>query len=158
VNTSAQNDAERSVLANGWRRAGFAFEEANLSPIETTQGELASTFRSLWATSGQGGDTWINNILGTVVPGPENGWRGSNRGGWANPEYDRLVGAFNNSLVRSDREQTIVQVAKMVTEELPVLPLFFNPAPWAWPSSVHGVRINAPSTEPTWNIHEWELK
>ena len=158
VNTSAQNDAERSVVANGWRKAGFAFEEANFSPIETTQREFSSSFRSLWATSGGGGEAWINNILSSVIPGPDNGWRGSNRGGWANPEYDRLVTAFNNSLVRSERDQAIIQVAKIVTEELPVLPLFFNPAPWAWPSSVQGVRINAPNTEPTWNIHEWEFK
>jgi peptide/nickel transport system substrate-binding protein len=158
VNTSAQNDAERSVMADGWRKAGFAFDEANFSPIETTQGELAATFRSLWATSGGGGDAWTSVLLSTVIPGPANGWRGSNRSGWANAEYDRLVNSFNNSLVRSEREQTIVQVAKIVTEQLPVLPLFFNPAPWAWPTSLQGVRINAPNTEPTWNIHEWELR
>lgn len=57
VITSAQNDAERSVLADGWRKAGFAFEEANFSPAETSQGEVASTFRSLWTTSGGGGET-----------------------------------------------------------------------------------------------------
>ena len=158
VNTSAQNDAERSVMADGWRRAGFAFDEANFSPIETTQGELAATFRSLWATSGGGGETYLNVLFSAVIPGPDNGWRGSNRSGWANPEYDRLVNTFNNSLVRTEREQAIVQAAKLVTEQLPVLPLFFNPAPWAWPASLQGMRINSPNTEPTWNVHEWELR
>jgi peptide/nickel transport system substrate-binding protein len=158
VNTSAQNDAERSVLADGWRRAGFAFEEANFTPIETTQRELSSSFRSLWATSGGGGEAWMTNILSSVIPGPDNGWRGSNRGGWANGEYDRLVHAFNSSMIVSERDQTIVLIARLVTEQLPVLPLFFNPAPWAWPASVHGVRIHSPNTEPTWNIHEWELR
>ena len=158
VITSAQNDAERSVLADGWRRAGFAFDEANFSPVETTQGELSSTFRCLWTTSGGGGETWINGPITANIPTQETNWRGSNRGGWSNPEFDRIVAAFNSTLSRSERDQLVVQAAGIVTEQLPVLPLFFNPAAWAWPSSVRGVRIEAPTTEPTWNIHEWELK
>ncbi len=158
VITSAQNDAERSVLADGWRKAGFAFEEANFSPAETSQGEVASTFRTLWTTSGNQGENFMNGLTSALVPTVENGWRGGNRGGWANTEYDRLVNTFNNTLGRPERDQIIVQAAKIVTEQLPVLPLFFNPAAWAWPASVQGVRINAPTTEPTWNIHEWEFK
>jgi peptide/nickel transport system substrate-binding protein len=158
VITSAQNDAERSVLADGWRRAGFAFDEANFTPVETTQGELSSTFRSLWTSSGAGGENWINGPITSNIPGPETNWRGGNRGGWSNPEFDRIVDTFNNTLSRSERDQLVVRAARIVTEQLPVLPLFFNPAAWAWPSSVSGVRIEAPTTEPTWNIHEWEMR
>lgn len=68
------------------------------------------------------------------------------------------MNTFNNTLARNERDQLVVQAAKIVTEQLPVLPLFFNPAAWAWPANVQGMRIIAPTTEPTWNIHEWEFK
>ena len=157
VITSAQNDSERSILADGWRRAGFAFEEGNFSPAETSQGELASTFRSFWTTSGGQGEGNLAGLTSAVIPIPQNGWRGGNRGGWSNPEYDRIVDLFNTTLGRSERDKLVVQAAKLNSEELPVLPLFFNPAAWAWPTALKGVHLVAPTTEPTWNIHTWEL-
>ena len=158
VISSAQNDAERSVLADGWRKAGFAIDEANFSPAETSQGETSSTFRTLWTSSGGQGEAFMVNPVTSLIPGPENNWRGSNRGAWSNADYDRIVNTFSNTLDRSQRDQLIVQAAKVITENLGVMPLFFNPAAWAWPSSVQGVNIIAPTTEPTWNIHEWTFK
>jgi len=48
---SAQNDAERTIIADGWRRAGLAVEENVFTPVQTSDGQALGTFRALSITS-----------------------------------------------------------------------------------------------------------
>src|SRR6185369_16464392 len=69
----------------------------------------------------------IADYTTTNIPRPENRWIGGNRGGWSSPEYDRLFEAYNTTLARSERIQHIAQMERLVSEEVPTIPLMYTP-------------------------------
>lgn len=153
---SDQNSSERAIMADSWRRSGFAFEENDFTPAQAQQGDLLGQFRSLSTTSGSQGEGSIASFASSAISRPENGWRGMNRGGWVNPEYDRLAEAFSTTLDRNQRTQRLIQAVKIWTDQLVSLPLYFNPSVLAYASNLKGVNVG-PTGEMSWNIHEWEL-
>ena len=88
---------------------------------------------------------------------PANRWSGSNRGGWTNPEFDRLAQQFNTTLDRSQRAPLIVQMAKIFSDEAAVISLYFNPTATAF---VAGIERTAalPSRTERWpgTFDEWK--
>lgn len=158
VVASPQNDAERTIMADGWRRAGFSMDEGGFSPSEVRDGQTVGTFRSLSTTSGALGAYSLAVFTTAAIPRPENRWNGQNRGGWSSPEFDRFVDGYQSTLDRTERNQQIVQATKVLSEQLGVLPLYFNPDVLAYPTGLHGVNIKSADGEVSWNIHQWEFR
>jgi ABC-type transport system substrate-binding protein len=89
---------------------------------------------------------------------PENRWQGSNRGGFANADYDRLAAAFTTALEPAERTRLLVEITKLVSEELPSISLFFSAQAWVHTSDLRGPKLVAPETNMSWNIQEWEFQ
>ena len=55
---------------------------------------------------------------------------------------------------------SLVQMLKIVSEELPSIPIYFNMAPTAYLSTLKGPTMGArvPDSRIYWDIHEWEWK
>jgi peptide/nickel transport system substrate-binding protein len=157
---SAQNDAERAIIADGWRRVGFEIEENVFTPVQTSDGQTLGTFRSLSITSAAASPEGLklDDYHSRSASRPETRWFGQNRGGWSNPEYDRVMEAWLTTLDERQRQQQAAQAAKIMTEDLGVLPLHFNPAANAYATGLQGVQLKAPDVEQTWNIYEWEYR
>ena len=103
------------------------------------------------------GEYAIQNFTSSVIPRPENRWNGGNRGGWVNPEWDRLVEEFNRTLDRGQRTQQVAQLLRIFSEELPSIPLFFRAQVLAHAANIQGPAVAAPESTYVWNIHEWSL-
>ena len=157
---SAQNDAERTIIADGWRRAGWQTEEDVFTPVQNRDGQVLGTFRSLSITSAAAQREGLNlpDFTSNSVSRPETRWTGQNRGGWSNGEYDRVVQVFVTSLEERDRAEAVANAVRILTEDLGVIPLHFNPGVIAHAAAVHGLNVRAPDAEIAWNIHEWELR
>jgi peptide/nickel transport system substrate-binding protein len=157
---SAQNDAERSIISDGWRRAGWEIEEDVFAPVQTRDGQALGTFRALSVTSAAPQREGLNlpDYRTDSISRPETRWTGQNRGGWSNPEYDRVVQTFLTSLDPRDRHEAVAQAARILTEDLGVIPLHFNPGVIAQAAGINGLSVRAPDSEITWNIHTWELR
>lgn len=155
---SAQNDAERSIIAHGWRQAGIDVEERAFSPTEAQDGQARATFRTLHPVSIAQGETALTYLTSAAIARPETRWNGQNRGGWSHPEFDRLQEAFRTTLDPTERMRHLTDAIAILSEELPVLPLYFNPGVIAFPSSLQGIDLKAGDGEVSWNVHEWELR
>jgi peptide/nickel transport system substrate-binding protein len=157
---SPQNDAERSIIADGWRRAGFEVVEDVFTPVQTRDGQLLGTFRSLSITSAVATPQGLkpDDATTAAVSRPETRWVGQNRGGWSNTEYDRLIAAWRTTLDRNQRNEFLAEAIRVRTEDLGVIPLHFNPAALAFVAGLHGIQLKAPDVYPSWNIHEWEWR
>ena len=70
----------------------------------------------------------------------------------ASREFDRLFEAFDTSLDRADRTQAIVQLLKLVSDELPAIARFYNVIVEAPMASLCGPVVGGRA----WNVHEWE--
>jgi peptide/nickel transport system substrate-binding protein len=158
VIASAQNDAERTIMADGWRRAGFEVEEGSFTPAQSRDGQILGTFRALSTTSATGGAEAVDAYSSSHISSPETRWLGSNRGAWSNADYDRFAAAYVTTLDRNQRTQPIVDAAKLFTEQLGGLPLYFNPSVLAYPSGLTGINIRSADGEMSWNMHQWEFR
>ncbi|MBM2811330.1 MAG: peptide transporter, partial [Chloroflexi bacterium] len=153
-------DTERSSTASDWRKAGFDAQERNLPQALSLDGLTRASFPGLSLTAQSATDTAMSAAFATAQIGrPENRWNGINRGGYSNPEYDRVVDAFNSVLDPNERIQQRAAMAKIISDDLPGLLLYYNlqPAP-------HVAALTGPTPTGsdatgyvTWNILDWDL-
>jgi peptide/nickel transport system substrate-binding protein len=156
-NASGQNDAERAILADGWRRIGFQMQEA-VFPVQGRDTQALSTYRSLATTGGVTGDGLLRNFTTSNVSSAGNRWVGQNRGGWTNAEYDRLVEGAVTTLDREERIRSIVQATRIISEEAAVIPLYYTPSVLSYAAGLTGVNVRSLNVDPEWNVYEWEFR
>jgi len=159
TNAQAQNEKERSILAAAWREAGYEVEEAGLPASLGQDGQARSTFTGLYSFSTPLGENALDNFTSVFIPRPENRWTGNNRGAWSNAAYDRLMEAFNTTLQREERTQQLVQLARIVSDEVPAISLFYDQGPTPHVAALKGPGpvSNETTGKVAWNVHTWEL-
>jgi peptide/nickel transport system substrate-binding protein len=155
-----QEAQETTILADFMRRAGI---DANLNLLAATQrtqsDELKATFPAFTTNYNTlNRDFGMAKNASARIAAPENRWSGSNKIGWSNPEYDRLFDIYNTRLDRDERNAYMVQMLKLVSEELPSLPLYFNYEVVAHVAALQGPQIPAPESARYGNIHEWQWR
>ncbi len=155
VNQSAQSEAEMAIMAEGFRRAGFEFREVPVPQAQSRSGELRGSFPSLYTGGGGTGDASLPSFLSANIPRAENRWVGNNRSGYNNPDFDRLIDAYNSTLERDKRNEQFAQMARLFTDDLPAISLYFNPGIVAYVSSLEGPVPFGPQADVGWNVHEW---
>ena len=158
--SGGQPERETAIMMDTWKRAGFDTFPNILRPPASGDPELRAIFSGVQtASGGMGLEEMVNYVAGPEIPTQANRWRGSNRGGWSDPEFDRLYAIYNRTLDGGDRVRLLARMMAMVNEELPVIPLFMNFGVSAHLGSLVGPDPGAvDDTLLTWNIHEWELR
>jgi len=97
----------------------------------------------------------IANMRASEIPAADNRWRGSNRGGWNSPAFERLADAYETTLDRAASNQLAVQMMRVMSEELPAIPLYYNLGAQAHASELRGPLLSASTAGAVWNIQEW---
>jgi peptide/nickel transport system substrate-binding protein len=159
TNAASDNEAEVSIIANGWRQAGFDIQEAVLPAAQAQDNEVRSTFPGMYTNNTTQGESALLNQISGRIPGPSNRWSGSNRGGWSNAEYDRVAETFNTTLDRTEREELVARMVRIHTEDVGTVSLLFRLQPWVFASALKGFdKVVAPESNMAWNMHTWEFK
>lgn len=156
MSSGTLNDRAALIIVDTWKKAGISSQSSALS---AAQGRLPE------ARIGYPGLASVGSVLAALpnfssaqIGTAANRWVGLNRGGWANPEYDRLWTQYNNTLEQADRDQRVVDMARVLSEEVPGIPLFANIDVWAFKTAVRGIVPGASEYTYFWNIHQWELQ
>jgi peptide/nickel transport system substrate-binding protein len=158
TNASAQYEAEMGAIAAGWRQAGFDMRETVLPTAQAQDPQTRASFPGLFIHSGPQGESMLEGETSSSIPKPENRWNGRNRGAWSNAEYDRLFDSFSTTLDRTERVRLMAELERVFTDDLPFIPLHFDPGVTAHTAALRGPAI-APDRDSTgWNVHEWELR
>jgi peptide/nickel transport system substrate-binding protein len=147
-----------SVMAASWRQEGFDVAESLLPTAQAQVAEISATFPGLLTRTTFEGLTTLVAFNTGGIPRPENRWIGPNRGGWSNPEYDRLADVFKTTLDDQFRGELVTQMMRLFTEDLPVLPGFFLNRPIPHPITLRGLKDVPGETNFAFNIHEWEFR
>jgi ABC-type transport system substrate-binding protein len=158
TSTSPNNEAEMTVVAGGWRQAGFDVSETVNPPALGRDNEARATFKGVFIASTNVGDQTFQIFSTATLARPDNRWVGTNRGGFSDPEYDRLVEALSTTLERPARARILGQLASILTEHEPSVSLFFAPQPWVFVNELQGLKLAASDANMSWNMHEWELR
>lgn len=137
-----------AIMANGWRQSGFDFREGVLPAAQARDQHVRVSFVSMFSTDGG-----LLEGLGTGgIPTPENRWNGNNRSSWSNPTFDRLVDAWSTTLDSVERNQRMVEMAKIYSDELPSTPIWY-----VLNLTVHVGAVRGPQREAD-GIYKWEFR
>ncbi|MBM2812689.1 MAG: transporter substrate-binding protein, partial [Chloroflexi bacterium] len=158
TNSATQQEQEQAILGNGWRAAGFDIQETILPAAQAQDSQVRASFPSIFTFSSPQGDVALARLNSSLIPRPDNRWTGNNRGGWTNADFDRYAERFSVTLDPGERVRHVVEMARLFTEEVPAVSLYFNAIPIAFASALQGPRESVPDAEWAWNVHEWELR
>jgi peptide/nickel transport system substrate-binding protein len=159
VLASADSSNEMHLMADTWRKLGFEVKEVDWPPSQGRDREFRNGFPGVSTTSTPPGEKALAEYRSDRVPTPANRWSGSNRGAWAGTSaYDRLVDAWETSLDKNERTQSVIQMNKILNEECVVINLYWKLGAEAFAKGVTGPRITDPDGSADWNIHEWQYQ
>jgi peptide/nickel transport system substrate-binding protein len=149
---------ELQIIQQTWASMGIDMEPYVLPTTIGNVNEYRTTFPDFYASSTGTRELQLDIFSSAQIATAGRNWAGQNRGGWANAEYERLWDSFNSTLDRNQRNQQVVDMMKIVNDQLPGIFLYFNIGPEAHTAALRGVRPQSPETLVNWNMHEWEWK
>jgi peptide/nickel transport system substrate-binding protein len=109
--------------------------------------------------------SWLNGVsppcelyMSGQMPREDNWWATSNNPGYASQEYDAACRSALTALYGTeDFVQGHREAQRILSNDLPVLPLYFVPKSVAVRSEVEGVILNPGELTPFWNIEAFDL-
>jgi ABC-type transport system substrate-binding protein len=158
VNSGTEWERAQAVLAAQWEAAGFEMQTSVLPRALTRDAEANHQFSGVGQRVVGGGEQMWNVLVADEIGSPANRWRGRNRSGWSDPELETLWQRYNTTLDRPERVQQIVQMAKIVSDHLPLFMMYYQVTVIAHVGTLHGPVPGTVHTLAHWNVHEWELK
>jgi peptide/nickel transport system substrate-binding protein len=156
--SGGDSETQLAILVDGLRRSGIDARSFIFPQIQDDDRQARASFPTASNTSTTGTvDRWFRGLAPDQAPTAANFWAGSNRGGWSNAEYGRLSSAFDGMLDRDERDRTVAQMLRLVSEEVGVIPLYYNLDVIAHVAALRAPRLVSPDASIGWNLHEWEL-
>jgi peptide/nickel transport system substrate-binding protein len=152
-----KNESEAATYVDSLKKAGFAATQRILPAAQIADPEVRATLPGLQV---RGVGHQLVTYTSEQIPGSNNRWRGENRGGWSNADYDRFFDTYSSTLAERDRINAVVQMNRILSEEVPVIPHYFGAEVNAHVASVSGpIARQAPTTSGAFlNVHAWEWK
>ena len=144
-------------MVDGLRRTGVDASLRVIPRVQTTEPMIFASYPGI--LNGQITTPFappLTRFRASENPRPENRYLGSNFAGFNNPEFERLVTAYESTLDRAERNRQSVQMVTLLSQEVPAYPLYYFLVLVAHTSSLKGPLITVAAASASWNIHEWE--
>ncbi|MPZ13873.1 MAG: hypothetical protein GEU73_05530 [Chloroflexi bacterium] len=145
-------EQENAIIADQLKQFGFEAIPGRF-PSGGSQQDRAQLPGMLAVGSGQ-----FTTYHSANIPGPETRWAGGNRGGYSNPELDRLLDLLEGEVVRDEIVRLTIQIERLVSSELPGIFLYWHSRAWNHVNVLKGPTVRQVpkgAGSPMRNIHEW---
>jgi peptide/nickel transport system substrate-binding protein len=158
VTADPTQEAENAIIVDTFRRAGVAATSYIIPAAQQSDGQARSIYPTMASNGGSGGETDLRDFRTASITSAENRWSGRNRGAWSNPDYDRWWEAFNTTLDRSERIRQIVELERILSEQVPIIPHYFTPQVMPHVAALKGpIAREVPDAGlESFNIWQWE--
>jgi len=155
-----QEAQDTTIMADYLRRAGF---DANLLLLTRAQRVASEELQTLYPALSSNNNTLradmgMTKLATSQMATLENQWLGTNKTGYSNPRFDAEYAAWNVSLDRGQRDQHMVEMARIVSTDLPTLPLYLNFEVIAHVADLEGPQVRGPRTVKHTNVYDWHWK
>lgn len=158
VRSYAQRDIHHKTLfplVDFWRQIGIAAEPIALPADRARDAREQATFPSFLVLRQPNGLSRMVALHSGQARTAERNYQGTNNGRYQNPELDSLIDRYQVTIPWAERMQVAGLIVRHLSEQLPVLPLFYD----ALPIFISPRVLNAyPHSNLAWNIHEWDLR
>jgi peptide/nickel transport system substrate-binding protein len=160
VLTSVDYERVQLVVANSWRGMGIDVQTNVLAHELVRDSQARQTFAGMSMPGSGGGSerAQLPYLTSAQIGTAANRWKGSNRGGWSSAEYDRLFELYESTLERPERTRQVIQMMKVLSEDLPAFPLYYNIYVIAAVTGLSGPAPTVPDSTDYGNIHQWEWR
>lgn len=152
------NPKSMSAVADYLQRLGIAIDPVIIPVQLVSDQRYRASFPGLIVNGGPANASNLEDFHSSQARVPENNFSGSNRARYMHPEMDTLVERYQTTIAFDARMEVARQIVRHTTENLPVVPLFFD----SWPSAAAARLVNvgpsANSGESTWNVHQWDVR
>ncbi len=143
-----------AVLADQWRRLGFAIDEEFVPPALVLDREYRASITGVeWSM--RGGDLLPQIFLSSQFPTLENRFGGANRGSYSNAAFDRLTEQLYVTVDEREQGRLLRDIGEIWANDFPFLPLHYN---LKIVSARQGVRTLGDGNDNFWmdrNAHLW---
>jgi peptide/nickel transport system substrate-binding protein len=156
VAAGRRNANEVAIIADNLRRAGFDTSIRVIPREQIIDRQMRATLPGILNQSYQ--RAYLpptEQLRAAQIPSAENRWQGSNQTGWSNPEFERLAQAFETSLERRPRDQAAVAMLKLISDEVPVYPLYYSLSFMAYSAKLLGPTVSVSEETLHWNLPQW---
>lgn len=121
--------------------------------------EYRYTFPALYLRGHASSLRTLQQYHGSQSPLPDNRWSGNNRGRYISSQLDAAIDRYFVSVPMPERIQALREIIQHITEQAPVLPLFYNTEFTVVGNKVHNMIATkaASGAAKTWNSHEWDV-
>lgn len=143
------NEKTTFIVADHWQASGVGVETV-LIPLQRNSDREYRQTRPAFEVVGQPDDVY--RFHSNQIPLPETRFVGDNRPRYANAQLDALVERYYVTIPRAERVQVLGQIIHHVTDQLVLLPFFYEASPL-----MIGNRMQNVTIVPTWNSHEWDV-
>ncbi len=140
---SPLNNKEAQVMAEFWKNVGINAAVDIMPRALQNDQEYRAKFPGVASSSPMGIDL-MNRFRSENIPSDANRWRGSNRGGYSHPDVERLSAEYFTRIDLGQRIATHVQLLKLLSDELPSLPSYYQVDVYAVRTGLKGVIPTAP--------------
>jgi peptide/nickel transport system substrate-binding protein len=152
------SEREIAVIGDYWRDVGVPASLTVLGESLTRDIRLRASYPGLDYTRIPLDFTgMLRRTYSEQCPGEQNRWVGNNRGCYLNSENDRLIEALYVAIDPHERRRLTRDLIKGQTEDLPVLPLYFDVTANIYRAGVSGPRMSSAEAPWLWNVVDWDL-
>ena len=155
-----QNEQELAIIGDNWKALGIGVDQVVLASAQTRNNELRASFPGFDTTAiPLTFENTLQRVYGPTCPTEASRWAGGNRGCYQSGEMDRMIDGLTTAIDPADQRRLYRDLVKLQTEELPVLPLYFNVQVTLFRQGVTGVKGDTtPRTSVSWNIADWDVR
>jgi peptide/nickel transport system substrate-binding protein len=157
------NQRSALTVADSWQRVGVEVQTVMIPPQRAADPAYRSSFPGFQVlrypsdvTAGAGAFHSLsarlpeNNFVISRGPGG-----GINWSRYVNPEADALIDRFYETVSRRERFQIVSQLLNQVTDQLAVMPLFWDPSLGLVSNRVQNVPPIGDAVP--WNVEQWQV-
>src|SRR5581483_1593802 len=163
VRTATQRDLHTKTLfpvVDYWQQLGVDAQPLVIPAQNATNLEEQATFPAFQVLRQPAGRARMVGLHSSEARLPERNYTGSNNGRYINPDLDALIDQYTVTIPIASRYQISGQMVHLITDQLPVLPLFFDATPSLVGSRLKGVTtLNGDeNARQAWNSQEWDVE
>jgi len=153
-----KNIQESEAVAAQYNELGLQVKATPYPAAAANGVEIRMTYPGMLIWPATNLNTALEGFSSQAIGTESNRWRGSNYGGYRNPEFDRLYGLYGVTLDPGESQDLVAQMMKIVADDVGAIPMYYAALGVAFRAGITGPGI-APPEQPAnaWNIHTWDI-
>jgi peptide/nickel transport system substrate-binding protein len=153
-----KNEQEAAIYVDGLRKVGFDAHQYVTPVAQIDDNETRATRSGI---SLRGGGEVYEYYIDSAIPSPANRWRGDNRPGWSNAEYNRTFAILERTFAMNERIQLMAELERQVSLDRALLMNSWESLLNVVAAGLHGVEMRqVPNINigPELFAHQWEWR